>query len=520
MCGIIAFSENIEKYDFSILSHRGPDDLSINASDNHTIVFSRLSIIDLSTNGNQPFEDDEIVVACNGEIYNYQDLKKQTEYDYKSSSDCEVLLPLYKKYKTDIAQKLDAEFALVIFDKKQREFFAARDPIGIRPLFYGYRNGKIAFASEAKALIGYCDNINPFPPGFYYWKGGFYAYRDPASVHGSNRQHILIGIKNKLIRAVEKRLTADADIGFLLSGGLDSSLVCSIATRLLGKPITTFSTGISTDPIDTKYARIVSAHIGSIHHEFLFTMEDVLSALEPIIWSLETWDVTTIRASIGMYLLCKYIKSNTNIKVLMTGEISDELFGYKYTDFAPSPQDFQTEAKKRISELYMYDVLRADRCIAANSLEARVPFGDLDFSEFVMSIDPILKMKQPNKMGKFLLRKAFQTDSEEQAWLPDEILWREKAAFSDAVGHSMVDLIKEHAEKTISDEEMSSATTNYGYCTPFSKEALLYRKIFDSMFKGHHTLIKDYWMPNKSWPNCDVNDPSARVLANYGKSGL
>ena len=228
---------------------------------------------------------------------------------------------------------------------------------------------------------------------------------------------------------------------------------------------------------------------------------------------LGTFDITTIRASIGMYLVCKYIHENTDIRVLLTGEISDELFGYKYTDFAPSAQAFQEEAEKRIRELHMYDVLRADRCISVNSLEARVPFGDLDFVKYVMAIDPERKMNRYGK-GKYLLRRAFEGD-----YLPPEILWREKAAFSDAVGHSMVDHLKAYAETMYTDEQLEQKRKQYKHAQPFTKESLLYREIFETYYPGQSQMIVDFWMPNKSWEGCNVDDPSARVLSNYGDSG-
>jgi asparagine synthase (glutamine-hydrolysing) len=234
--------------------------------------------------------------------------------------------------------------------------------------------------------------------------------------------------------------------------------------------------------------------------------------LDEVVFALETYDITTIRASIGMYLLSKYIHENTDIKVLLTGEVSDELFGYKYTDFAPDPNAFQAESIKRVEELYMYDVLRADRCLAANSLEARVPFADLDFASYVLRIPPIFKMNNYN-MGKFLLRKAFEGD-----YLPESILYRDKAAFSDAVGHSMVDYLKEYAENKYTDQAFALLKEHYSPM-PISKEALLYREIFESYYPNHGHLIKDYWMPNKEWEGCDVDDPSARVLSNYGDSG-
>ena len=321
-------------------------------------------------------------------------------------------------------------------------------------------------------------------------------------------------IHDKLVAGVEKRLIADAKVGFLLSGGLDSSLVCAIAAKKSDKPIRTFAIGMSEDAIDLKYAKQVADYIGSDHKEIYMTPDDVLSSLEKVIHLLGTFDITTIRASMGMYLVCKAIHEQTDVRVLLTGEISDELFGYKYTDFAPSAEAFQEEAVKRIRELHMYDVLRADRCISVNSLEARVPFGDLDFVKYVMSIDPEKKINTYGK-GKYLLRHAF----EEGDYLPYDILWREKAAFSDAVGHSMVDYLKEYAEKKYTQEEFEKGCLKYDHARPFTKESLLYRDIFEKYYPGQADMIVDFWMPNKSWEGCNVNDPSARVLSNYGDSG-
>lgn len=239
----------------------------------------------------------------------------------------------------------------------------------------------------------------------------------------------------------------------------------------------------------------------------------MLDALEEVVYLLGTYDITTIRASIGMHLVCKAIHEQTDIRVILTGEISDELFGYKYTDFAPSAEAFQEEAAKRVRELHMYDVLRADRCISGNSLEGRVPFGDLEFVRYVMSIDPEMKLNKYGK-GKYLLRKAFEGD-----YLPDEILWREKAAFSDAVGHSMVEDLKEYAATQYSDEEFEEGRKRYDHARPFTKESLLYRDIFEKYYPGQAEMVTDFWMPNREWEGCDVDDPSARVLSNYGDSG-
>ena len=270
---------------------------------------------------------------------------------------------------------------------------------------------------------------------------------------------------------------------------------------------------MSTDAIDLKYAKEVADYIHSDHTEVIITKDDVIKALPEVVHLLGTFDITTIRASIGMYLVCKAIHKTTDIRVLMTGEISDELFGYKYTDFAPCAEEFQKEAVKRIKELYMYDVLRADRCISVNSIEARVPFGDLDFASYVMSIDPEMKLNKYGK-GKYLLRHAFEGD-----YLPEDILMREKAAFSDAVGHSMVDYLKEYANVQYTDEEFEEKRKQYTHAAPFTKESLLYRELFEKYYPGQAEMIVDFWLPNKSWKGCDVNDPSARFLSNYGDSG-
>ena len=322
-------------------------------------------------------------------------------------------------------------------------------------------------------------------------------------------------IHEKLVTGVEKRLIADAKVGFLLSGGLDSSLVCAIAAQKSKEPIRTFAIGMSEDAIDLKYAKQVADYIGSDHTEVIITKEDVLAALEDVVQLLGTYDITTIRASMGMYLVCKAIHETTDIRVLLTGEISDELFGYKYTDFAPSAEAFQKEAEKRIRELHMYDVLRADRCISVNSLEARVPFGDLDFVKYVMAIDPAKKMNIYGK-GKYLLRHAFEGD-----YLPHDILYREKAAFSDAVGHSMVDDLKEYAESHYTDEEFAAkAASSTTMPRPSPRSPCSTERLFEKYYPGQAHMIAGFWMPNKEWEGCDVDDPSARVLSNYGASGI
>ena len=499
---------------------RGPDDSRVIDVGQGILGFHRLSIMGLHPEGMQPFGLNGSWVVCNGEIYGFEKLKKELSKDYTftSESDCEVLLPMYEKYGVGMFAKLDAEFACILYDGKQKKFIAARDPIGIRPLYYGYDgNGTILFASEPKNLVGLTDKILPFPPGHYYCDGKFVCYCDIAAVDHvlpDDLETVCANIHDKLVAGVKKRLVADAKVGFLLSGGLDSSLVCAIAAQESEKPIRTFAIGMSEDAIDLKYAKQVADYIHSDHTEVIISKEDVLAALEPVVALLGTFDITTIRASIGMYLVCKAIHESTDIRVLLTGEISDELFGYKYTDFAPSAKAFQEEAQKRIRELHMYDVLRADRCISVNSLEARVPFGDLDFVKYVMAIDPEMKLNKYGK-GKYLLRHAFEKGD----YLPHDILWREKAAFSDAVGHSMVDYLKEYAETVYTQEEFEEKRAKYTHAQPFTKESLLYREIFEKYYPGQSQMIVDFWMPNKSWDGCNVNDPSARVLANYGDSG-
>lgn len=524
MCSIMGYCDSGVTYSefmkgFSATVSRGPDDTRVIDTGKGLLGFHRLAIMGLTPEGMQPFERDGDSVVCNGEIYGFEAIRKQLseKYTFQSGSDCEILLPLYREYGTDCFSMLDAEFALILFDGKTGEFLAARDPIGIRPLYYGYdRKGAIVFASEPKNLTGICQKIMPFPPGHYYKDGRFICYRDITRVDSichDSLDTVCRNIHDKLIAGVEKRLVSDAKVGFLLSGGLDSSLVCSIAARQSNRPIRTFAIGMSEDAIDLKYAREVADYIGSDHTEVFMDRRQVLDSLREVIRILGTYDITTIRASMGMYLLCKWIHENTDIRVLLTGEISDELFGYKYTDFAPDAAAFQAESVKRVRELHMYDVLRADRCISVNSLEARVPFGDLNFVSYVMAIDPEKKLNTYHK-GKYLLRHAFEGD-----YLPKDILYREKAAFSDAVGHSMVDDLKEYADSLYTEEEFLQKSSRYTHARPFTKESLLYREIFEEFYPGQSEMVKDFWMPNKSWKGCDVNDPSARVLANYGDSG-
>ena len=550
MCSIMGYCGKTATYEamkkgMEETASRGPDEERIIDTGKGMLGFQRLSIMGLTPEGMQPFEREGCFVVCNGELYGFEKQRKalmEKGYSFASDSDCEILLPLYFEYGCGMFSRMDAEFACVIYDGRNGEYIASRDPVGIRPLYFGFDpEGTAVFASEPKNLVGLCSKIMPFPPGHYCrisadfrkpssWDesrqdpvcllgqaGELVCYRDITEVKEfchDDLETICGKIHDKLVEGVKKRLVSDSRVAFLLSGGLDSSLVCAIAARESETPIHTFAIGMSEDAIDLKYAKQVADFIGSEHTEVYMTPEEVTATLDTLIKLLGTFDITTIRASMGMYLVCKAIHETTDIRVLLTGEISDELFGYKYTDFAPSAEEFQKESEKRIRELHMYDVLRADRCISVNSMEARVPFGDLEFASYVMSIDPEKKMNVYGK-GKYLLRHAFEADH----LLPEEILMREKAAFSDAVGHSMVDYLKEYAETKYTDEEFQKGCEKYTHAKPFTKESLLYRDIFEKYYPGQAEMIADFWMPNKTWEGCDVDDPSARVLSNYGDSG-
>ena len=550
MCGIMGFCGKEGDYHaiqnaLSRTRSRGPDMSRIINTGNGWLGFNRLSIMGITETGMQPFvyaqkrtfeaselsegqygweipESSEIVLVCNGEIYGFRSIREELIRKgcrLISESDCEILAPLYQEYGTKMFSMLDAEFAMVMYDVEKDSYIAARDPIGIRPLYYGVtQEGIFVFASEPKNLISLVDAVVPFPPGHYFQDGEFFCYRDMSEVsryHKDDMDRISERIHDLLIQGVEKRLDSDTPVGFLLSGGLDSSLVCGIAARIFDRPLETWAIGMDVDAIDLKYAREVADFIHSNHHEVIISEKDVLDALEEVIEALATYDITTIRASMGMYLVCKAIHEQSDLRVILTGEISDEIFGYKYTDFAPDAKEFQKEAEKRIREIHMYDVLRADRCISVNSLEARVPFGDLAFVDYCMAIDPEKKMNRYGK-GKYLLRKAFEKDK----LIPESILWREKAAFSDAVGHSLTEDIVKLAERTYTDKGFEEKRKRYDHARPFTKESLLYRDIFEKYYPGQSRMVKDFWMPNRNWEGCDVTDPSARVLSNYGDSGV
>jgi asparagine synthase (glutamine-hydrolysing) len=447
-----------------------------------------------SVTGEQPMFGVKTVMVCNGEVYNYMDLGGKI-----GESDCEVIQPLVLVHgMTKAMDMINGDFALVITDGTN--IWAARDRVGVRPLFYTRtdREDGIAFASEMKCLLHFGTPIEHFPPGHIYdskldefipftvkYYPGVSTYDNVRMISGS--------LQEKLIDAVKLRMeTTERPIGFFLSGGLDSSLIAAIGASASDKPINTFSIGFETgETPDLDAAKIVAKHLGSHHTEVRFSLEEGLEALDKVIWHLETFDTTTIRASVPMYLLSKWISENTDIKVILSGEGADELFGgYLYFHNAPNASDLATETNRLLNDVYLFDVLRADRCTSAHGIELRVPFFDPDFIEYVMDgFDPSLKMVGDDKMEKKLLREAFNEDD----WLPSEILWRQKNGMSDAVGYNWVDGIKAYCRRQ------------------WTTEDNLYQSIFNKYYAKHSGLVMYKWMPK--WTS--VKDPSARYLAAF-----
>ncbi len=503
MCGILCvIGRGFAKTGF--LKHRGPDASRVVEKGNVTMVFNRLAINDTSEDGMQPFYRGDKMLMCNGEIYNH----KKFPVNKVSKSDCEVLLPVIEHYGFLTAmQKISGEFALCMTDGEQ--VLAARDHMGIRPMFFTKYEGGMALASEAKALLAYDSPIHVFPPGHIYdslndqfscWYPCFWG---PPFSNASK----LGDVRTSLIDAVLARMeNSDCPVGFLLSGGLDSSLVCAIAAKYTKKPIRTFSIGTSDSP-DVKAARVVANHINSEHTEVLFDIEEGLKCLGDVIWSLESYDTTTVRASVPMWLLARYISKTTDIKVLLSGEGSDELFGgYLYFHNAPSHNHFVSENMRRLKLIHQFDGLRADRCISAHGLELRVPFLDKTVIEVGMRLEPDLKVPRDG-IEKFVLRESF-TDM-----LPNDILWRQKNGMSDAVGYSWVTEVKKYAEATITDQQFEEIKKQAGtHNVPLTKEEALYRSLFWKRF-GHDDdhLISEIWRPK--WTT--ETDPSATKLKQF-----
>jgi len=540
MCGIFAFihdptvlSPTIPQFGNNVaaIKHRGPDNTEFFQGIGIIMGFNRLAINDLSSAGNQPMYSDDrnIVLICNGEIFNHLELKLKYNFQTKTRSDCEVIIHLYKLKGINMLAELDGDFAFVIYDKTHSStnptIYVARDRIGVRPLYIGKSNIPNApglfIASEFKAIIEHADNIAHFPPAKYLKIGDSKPTPFPPFSRITSRLSFTAPeekIAQLLTTAVIKRIHCDTKIGLLISGGLDSSLIASLAVKHKPQKVHyhSFSIGLegpNASP-DLIAAEKVAKFLNTTHHSVTFTPSEGIKAIPEVIRHLETYDITTIRASTPQFLLAKYINENTDVKVLMSGEGSDELFfGYKYHALAPTPQDAQKESETLIKEIHMYDGLRSDRTIAAHSMELRVPFLDTEFVNYVLSIEPSLKMPY-NKIEKYILRKAFESSyNSPYRTLPDEILWRRKDAFSDAVGHSWVDSIKTYTNNIYTDEEFKVRSAKYTHLPPQSKEALWYREIFEIYYPNTaHTIMKHFWLPK--WTSDEITkvDPSARFI--------
>ncbi len=522
MCGIVAIIgkgkdlEVVKKLS-KRMSHRGPDESDLYLTPNgHILSHERLSIIDLHS-GRQPIQGSSTAyMVHNGEIYNHQALRDGIlkHHIFRTKSDSEVIVHLYEEFGYDFLSKLDGDFAFVVIDGD--DFIAGRDPMGVKPLYYGMDDrGRMYFASEMKPIVDQCVSMSTFPPGHYYTPAtGFVKYYTPEYEDFTKATHELdlLAIRESLTEATRKRLMSDVPIGVLLSGGLDSSLTSSIASRLLkekGKKLHSFSIGLDADAPDAKAARKVAEFLGTEHHEIHFTIRQGIEILEKLIWHLETYDVTSIRASTPMYFLSKAI-TDLGIKVVLSGEGADEIFGgYLYFRNAPTTEDFQKETIERVQKLFTADLLRADKSTMAHGLEARVPFLDKAFLDVAMLIKP--NEKQPKTYDgkeKYILRKAF--DTPDNPYLPDEVLWRQKEQFSDGVGYNWIDELIEYCASKVSDEELENAPKLFSYNTPTTKEAYFYRTIFNKFYPEFHaaqTVRK--WIPK--WQA--NQDPSGRANA-------
>lgn len=520
MCGILAIigkAISIEKAQVysKQMSHRGPDESNIIQTEKgHILSHERLSIIDIHT-GIQPIKGTSTAYMIhNGEIYNHQKLRDTllSQHQFKTKSDSEVIVHLYEEFGYNFLDKLDGDFAFVVIDGD--DFIVARDPIGVKPLYYGKdTEDRLYFSSEMKAILEPCQEVKAFPPGHYYTPTtGFVQYFQPKWIDESTAIEPLDleKIRASLIAATQKRLMTDVPLGVLLSGGLDSSLTSAIAKRILngtGQKLHSFSIGLNTDAPDLKAARKVAKFLGTEHHEIHFTIEEGIKAIKKLIWHLETYDVTSIRASTPMYFMSKYI-SELGVKVVLSGEGADEIFGgYLYFRNAPTTSEFQKETIRRVQLLSTSDCLRADKSTMAFGLEARVPFLDKDFLEVAMSIKSEEKLpKTYQGIEKYILRKAF--DTPQNPYLPAEILWRQKEQFSDGVGYSWIDQLIAYGELQVSDQQLANASDIYPHNTPTTKEAYYYRSIFHEHFPQEtaaKTVLK--WIPK--WQ--ENTDPSGRA---------
>ena len=548
MCGIVCAFDLKQKSEIlrplvlelsKKIRHRGPDWSGIYSDEKTVMSHERLAIVDPAS-GKQPLfsEDRKLILAANGEIYNHQDIRKQFEgkYAFQTQSDCEVILALYKEKGVDFVDDLNGIFGFAIYDVENDEYFIARDHMGIIPLYIGWdQNGTFYVASELKALEGTCSKIELFPPGHYMSsKDGKFVqwykrdWREYDAVK-ENETSIAI-IKEALEAAVHRQLMSDVPYGVLLSGGLDSSVVSAIAKKYAQKRVESgdetdawypqthsFAVGLEGSP-DLAAAQVVADHIGTVHHEIKFTIQEGLDAIKDVIYNIETYDITTIRSSTPMYLMARVIKS-MGIKMVLSGEGADEIFGgYLYFHKAPNAQEFHQETVRKLDKLHMYDCLRANKSLAAWGIEGRVPFLDKEFIDVAMRINPQDKMINGERMEKWVIRKAFED------MLPESVAWRQKEQFSDGVGYSWIDTLKEVVDKEISDEQLANAKFRFPIQTPQNKEEFYYRSIFEDHFPSDAAALS---VPQEASVACstaialewdeafkNMNEPSGRAILN------
>lgn len=547
MCGIVCafdLKQNTETLRPQLLKmskrlrHRGPDWSGIYSTKNAIMGHERLSIVDPAS-GKQPLfsPNNKIILAANGEIYNHLELRKQLDNKYKFStkSDCEIILALYQEKGVDFVDDLNGIFAFAIYDSINDEFFIARDHMGIIPLYMGWdKHGTFYVASELKALEGVCTKIELFPPG-HYWQSKDSAptkwyirtWVDYKTVKDNKTS--ISDLHDALSDAVHRQLMSDVPYGVLLSGGLDSSITSALAKKFSSKRVESndtqsawwpqlhsFSVGLVGSP-DLEAAKKVSEHIGSIHHEVIFTIQEGLDAIRDVIYHLETYDITTVRASTPMYLMARSIKSH-GIKMVLSGEGADELFGgYLYFHKAPSAEEFHKETVRKLDKLHQYDCLRANKSLAAWGIEGRVPFLDKEFIDVAMRINPKDKMINSKRMEKWVVRKAFEE------YLPESVAWRQKEQFSDGVGYSWIDTLKEVVDSAVTDEQMLNANFRFPLQTPQNKEEFYYRSIFQEHFPSDAAALSVPSVPSVAcstpialeWDETfkNQNDPSGRAVA-------
>jgi asparagine synthase (glutamine-hydrolysing) len=521
------------------LRHRGPDWSGIYTDDKAILAHERLAIVD-PTSGKQPIisQDGKKIIAVNGEIYNHQILRKKflDRYNFKTQSDCEVLIPLYESKGVNFLNDLNGIFAFALYDSSKESYLIARDHMGIIPLYMGWDDRNIFYvSSELKSLEGVCDKIELFPPGYYLeshdmklkeWYKPEWTSFDSVK----NAKTSIASIHDSLSAAVKRQLMSDVPYGVLLSGGLDSSITSALAKKYASKRIESgdkqdawwpqlhsFSVGLKGAP-DLKAAKIVADHIGTVHHEINFTVQEGIDAIRDVIYHLETYDVTTVRASTPMYLMARAIKS-LGIKMVLSGEGADELFGgYLYFHKAPNSKEFHEETVRKLEKLHQYDCLRANKSLAAWGIEGRVPFLDKEFIETAMNINPKDKMIKNGRIEKWVLREAFKD------YLPESVLWRQKEQFSDGVGYSWIDSLKELVSKEVSDKDIEKASEIFPVNTPLNKEEYYYRTIFQEHFSSEAAARSVPSVPSVAcstpqaleWDESfkNVNDPSGRSVSN------